>query len=109
MGSIDQSGSKDVVVLVSRTPCAIGYSGMAYVIPAVKQLKLSRKRGELPVAPSNQTAVDGTYPLARPLYLYTREAPKGAVGDFLDWALSEQGQKIVEDIGYVRVNTPPPG
>jgi phosphate transport system substrate-binding protein len=109
LGSIDQSGSKDVVVLVSRTPCAIGYSGMAYVIPAVKQLKLSRKRGESPVAPSNQTAVDGTYALARPLYLYTREAPKGAVGEFLDWVLSEQGQKIVEDIGYVRVNTPPPG
>ena len=109
LGSIDQSGSKDVVVLVSRTPCAIGYSGMAYVIPAVKQLTLSKKRGEPPVAPSNQTAVDGTYPLARPLYLYTREAPKGAVGEFLDWVLSEQGQKIVEDIGYVRVNTPPPG
>jgi phosphate transport system substrate-binding protein len=109
LGSIDQSGSKDVVVLVSRTPCAIGYSGMAYVIPAVKQLKLSRKRGEPPVPPSNQTAVDGTYPLARPLYLYTREAPRGAVGEFLDWVLGERGQKIVEDIGYVRVNTPPPG
>jgi phosphate transport system substrate-binding protein len=108
LGSIDQSGSKDVVVLVSRTPCAVGYSGMAYVIPAVKQLKLSTKRGEPPVAPS-KTAVDGTYPLARPLYLYTREAPKGAVGEFLDWVLSVQGQKIVEDIGYVRVNTRPPG
>ena len=31
LGSVDQSGSKDVVTLVSRTPCAIGYSGMAYV------------------------------------------------------------------------------
>ena len=54
LGSIDQSGSKDVVVLVSRTPCAIGYSGMAYVIPEVKRLKLSRKKGEPRVVPSSR-------------------------------------------------------
>jgi phosphate transport system substrate-binding protein len=103
MGSIDQSGSKDVVVLVSRTPCAIGYSGMAYVIPEVKRLRLSRKRGEPGVVPSAETAIDGTYPLARPLYLYTREAPKGAILEFLDWVLGAEGQRLVNDIGYVPV------
>lgn len=103
MGSIDQSGSKDVVVLVSRTPCAIGYSGMAYVIPEVKRLKLSRKKGEPSVYPSAQTAIEGTYPLARPLYLFTREAPKGAVLEFIEWVLGEEGQKLVNDIGYVPV------
>jgi phosphate transport system substrate-binding protein len=103
MGSIDQSGSKDVVVLVSRTPCAIGYSGMAYVIPEVKRLRLSRKRGEPGVVPSPETALDGSYPLARPLYLYTREAPKGATLEFLDWVLGPEGQRLVNDIGYVPV------
>ena len=103
MGSIDQSGSKDVVVLVSRTPCAIGYSGMAYVIPEVKRLKLSRKTGEPAVVPSAQTAIDGTYPLARPLYLYTRETPTGAVLEFIDWVLGDEGQRLVIDIGYVPV------
>jgi phosphate transport system substrate-binding protein len=103
MGSIDQSGSKDVVVLVSRTPCAIGYSGMAYVIPEVKRLKLSRKKGEPSVYPSAQTAIEGTYPLARPLYLFTREAPKGAVLEFIEWVLGEEGQRLVNDIGYVPV------
>jgi phosphate transport system substrate-binding protein len=107
MGSIDQSGSKDVVVLVSRTPCAIGYSGMAYVIPEVKQVSVSARKGQPPVRPSSQTALDGTYPLARPLYLYTRQAPVGAVGEFLDWVLGAEGQKIVEEIGYVPVNTKP--
>jgi phosphate transport system substrate-binding protein len=107
MGSIDQSGSKDVVVLVSRTPCAIGYSGMAYVIPEVKRLKLSRKRGETSVYPSAQTAIDGTYPLARPLYLYTRDTPQGAVFDFMEWVLGEEGQGIVNDIGYVPVSNAP--
>ncbi len=107
MGSIDQSGSKDVVVLVSRTPCAIGYSGMAYAIPEVKRLELSRQRGGPAVAPSSQTASDGTYPLARPLYLYTRETPTGAVAEFLDWVLGGEGQKLVHEIGYVPVKTAP--
>jgi phosphate transport system substrate-binding protein len=104
MGSIDQSGSKDVVVLVSRTPCAIGYSGMAYAIPEVKRLVLSRKRGEPGVPPSPETAMNGTYPLARPLYLYTREAPTGQVREFLDWVLGEEGQALVNEIGYVPVD-----
>jgi phosphate transport system substrate-binding protein len=101
MGSIDQSGSKDVVVLVSRTPCAIGYSGMAYATPEVKRLALSRKRGEPAVFPSAETALDGTYALARPLYLYTREEPTGAVLEFIDWVLGPEGQTLVTEVGYV--------
>jgi phosphate transport system substrate-binding protein len=103
MGSIDQSGSKDVVTLVSRTPCAIGYSGMAYATPDVKELKLSKKKGEPGVAAAAQTAIDGSYPLARKLYLYTPKAPTGHVKEFTDWVLSAEGQKIVTDIGYVPV------
>lgn len=103
MGSIDQSGSKDVVTLVSRTPCAIGYSGMAYATPDVKELKLSKKAGEPGVAASAATAINGTYPLARKLYLFTRQEPTGPLKDFIDWALGAEGQKIVEAVGYVPV------
>lgn len=103
MGSIDQSGSKDVVTLVSRTPCAVGYSGMAYATPDVKELKVAKKKGEPAVAASAQTAIDGTYPLARKLYLYTRQEPTGQIKDFLDWVTGAEGQKIVEAIGYVPV------
>ena len=49
MGSIDQSGSKDVVALVSRTPCAIGYSGLAYASAAVKTLALASARQRIGV------------------------------------------------------------
>jgi phosphate transport system substrate-binding protein len=101
MGSIDQSGSKDVVALVSRTPCAIGYSGMAYVTPEVRQVAVSAKKGQPGVAPTADSAISGAYPLARPLYLYTRAAPEGPVKDFIDWVLGGDGQKIVRDIGYV--------
>lgn len=103
MGSIDQSGSKDVVTLVSRTPCAIGYSGMAYATPEVKELKISKKKGEPGVAPSGDSAISGAYPLARKLYLYTRLAPSGPIKEFLDWVLSAEGQKIVTAIGFVTI------
>jgi phosphate transport system substrate-binding protein len=55
------------------------------------------------VYPSAQTAIEGTYPLARPLYLFTRETPKGAVLEFIEWVLGEEGQRLVNDIGYVPV------
>jgi phosphate transport system substrate-binding protein len=103
LGSIDQSGSKDVVALVSRTPCAVGYSGMAYATAGVKTLRISKKKGEAGVAPTVESAVSGAYPLARPLYLYTRGDPTGPVKEFIDWALGEEGQRVVGDIGYVPV------
>jgi len=101
LGSIDQSGSKDVVALVSRTPCAIGYSGMAYAAPGVRALKISRKKSEPGTAPTVESALDGTYPIARPLYLYTRGTPTAAAKDFIDWTLGEAGQQVLRDIGYV--------
>ena len=77
-GSIDQSGSKDVVTLVSRTPSAIGYSGMGYKTDSVKWLKVSAKKGQPGIAPSIETARNNTYPISRPLFIYTlanRRAP----------------------------------
>lgn len=58
MGSIDQSGSKDVVALVSRTPCAIGYSGIAFATAGVKTLKLTPRNGEPAVTPSVETVIE---------------------------------------------------
>lgn len=101
LGSIDQSGSKDVVTLVSRTPCAIGYSGMAYAIEGVHTLAVSRKKGEPGVLPTPATALDKTYPIARPLFLYSHGTPTGPVKEFLDWTLGSEGQAIVQQIGYV--------
>jgi phosphate transport system substrate-binding protein len=100
-GSIDQSGSKDVVALVARTPCAIGYSGMGYKTPDVKWLKVSKKKGEVGIAPSEDAARSGTYPISRPLFIYTAGEPTGAVKDFIEWCKTAEGQKIVREVGYV--------
>ena len=105
-GYTAQSGSSDVVALISNTPCAIGYSGMGYRTDAVKVLKVAKKTGEPGVEPSVATAQDGSYPISRPLYFYTLGEPTGAVADFIRWVMSDVGQKIVEDKGYVPLTKP---
>jgi phosphate transport system substrate-binding protein len=100
-GSVDQSGSKDVVALVSKTPGAIGYSGMGYYIPTVKMLKISKVKGQEGVPPTVKAAQDGTYPITRPLHVYTVGEPTGALKQYIDWILSPEGQQVVVDLGYV--------
>ena len=99
LGSYDQSGSKDVVELVSKTPNAIGYSGMGYATDEVKMLAVS-KDGPA-VAPAVENALNGSYALARPLNIYVLGEAEGAVKHYLDWIMSEEGQAIVKEIGYV--------
>ena len=105
LGSRDLHGSKDVVELVANTPCAIGYSGMGYATDHVKMLKVSKKGGEQAAGPSVENTLNGTYPIARPLYIYSLGEPSGDVKKYLDWILSETGQSIVSKSGYVPVET----
>jgi phosphate transport system substrate-binding protein len=105
LGSIDQSGSKDVVALIAHTPGAIGYSGMGYDIPSVKKLRVSRGRGRPYIEASMENARTKypvkQYPITRPLQIYTAGEPAGPLKDYLDWIKSPAGQKIVLDMGYV--------
>lgn len=101
LGSRDMNGSKEVVELVGNTPTAIGYSGMGYASGHVKMLAVVQKAGEKGVLPSVENTQKKTYPLARSLLIYTLGEPQGAVKKYIDWMMSEQGQKIVEDNGYV--------
>ena len=103
LGSMDQSGSKDVVGLVGRTPSAIGYSGMGYATNEVKMLKVSKEKGGEAVAPTVENAQSGTYPLARALYIYTVGEPSGAAKHFIDWCRSRKGEDIVSKVGYVPI------
>lgn len=103
LGSRDMHGSKDVVDLVEKTPSAIGYSGIAYATTHVKLVPVTPPGGGAPVLPTVATALDGTYPIARPLFMYTAGAPTGKVKAYLDWILSNAGQKIIADKGYAPV------
>jgi phosphate transport system substrate-binding protein len=103
LGTLDLHGSKDVVELVSRTPCAIGYSGMGYATPNVKMLRVTRKPGDNAFAPNVENTQTGKYPIARPLYMYTRGEPKDVVKKYLKWVQSDAGQAIVRATGYVPI------
>jgi phosphate transport system substrate-binding protein len=100
LGTRDMHGSKDVVDLVENTPCAIGYSGLAYATDHLKLACISQETGGECTSPSVATASDGSYPIARPLFMYTSGEPSGYVGEYLNWIKSDAGQCIILAKGY---------
>jgi phosphate transport system substrate-binding protein len=105
LGSRDMNGSKEVVELVSSTPTAIGYSGMGYATPAVKMLKVKKTASDPAYEPNVANTLAKTYPIARSLQVYTLGEPQGAIKKYIDWMMSEAGQKVVETSGYVPLPT----
>jgi phosphate transport system substrate-binding protein len=101
LGSRDMLGSNEVVALVANTPPAIGYCGMGYGTPGVKALRVARKAGDPSYPPAANTVLDHTYPIARPLLMYTLGEPTGAVKKYIDWVRSDAGQRVVLENGYV--------
>lgn len=99
-GTLDMHGSKDVVDLVEKTPCAIGYSGLAYATDHIKMACIAKEDGGECVNPSVKTASEHSYPIARPLFMYTNGEPQGAVKQYLDWIKSDEGQCILKKKGY---------
>ena len=98
-GSLDMNGSSEVVDLVGNTPCAIGYSGLAYANEIVEMPCILTDRGDC-VSPSAESAIDGSYPIARPLFMYTAGEPTGMIKEYMDWILGEAGQCILVDKGF---------
>ncbi|MCC6724676.1 MAG: phosphate ABC transporter substrate-binding protein [Saprospiraceae bacterium] len=92
-----------IVQSVSQTKGAIGYVGLAYVTNGVKPLSVSYDQGKTFVAPSVQGAKDKTYPVARPLYYFYDAKNEAKVKSFVDYVMSDAGQKNVGDAGYVPV------
>jgi phosphate transport system substrate-binding protein len=102
-GTLDMHGSKDVVDLVEKTPCAIGYSGLAYATDHVQMVCVAEETGGDCVKPSVATASDRSYPIARPLFMYTNGEPKGDIKAYMDWIKSDAGQCILLKKGYAPV------
>lgn len=93
-----------IVQEVSTNKWAIGYCGLGYLLEAkgkVSALAVMPALSTLGVMPSEETVKSGSYSIARPLFLYTAGEPQGSVKSFLDFVMSEKGQKIVEETGFV--------
>lgn len=86
---------------VAGNPNAIFYSGLGYVSGSVKTLGIKKTPGDTAVQPSVENALNGTYPVSRPLFYYTNGEPTGVIKAYIDYCLSEEGQEEVLTIGFV--------
>jgi phosphate transport system substrate-binding protein len=93
--------SEGITAEVRQNPNAIGYDGLGYVTDDVKTLAVSAGPGVPYVRPSIDTVNAGTYPIARPLYMYTRGEPMGKIKSYIDWIMGAEGQAIVARLGFV--------
>jgi phosphate transport system substrate-binding protein len=94
-------GTAAVVNAVAKEKLGIGYGGAAYA-KGVKEVKIVGKDGQ-GYLPSPENVAAGKYPLARPLFMYTRGKPGGEAAAFIKFCLSPEGQAIVTKVGYFPV------
>ena len=87
---------------VRRNPNAIGYDGLGYVdAEHEKIISVAADSDSEFIPPTVESASAGIYPLSRNLFMYTAGEPTGALADYLDWILGEEGQAIVAKLGFV--------
>lgn len=93
--------SEGISAEVRENPNAIGYDGLGYVTHDQKMVGVASTKDEPYVMPMVETVKDGSYPIARGLYIYTAGEPQGAILEYLNWILGPEGQAIVLDLGFV--------
>ena len=89
--------TESIVRFVSENQFAIGYGGIGYVSNSVKTLKING------IDANKENVLNDKYPLSRYLHLYTIQAPEGKIKDFIDWVISDEGQKYVSQSGYIPI------
>ena len=92
------AGNEQIAQEVGKNPNGVGYVGLAYT-------KASGIR-VVPIdgaSPSKESVLAKSYPYARPTFFYTNGEPTGAVKEFIDFTVGPEGQKIVEQVGFVPI------
>jgi len=102
-GALMLSSSQAIADEVSGNPAAIGYYGMGYISKNQKPLSVAKDENSEYEAPTIENVINGKYPISRPLFLYTDGTPEGPVKDFIDFALSKEGQDIVLATDFVPI------
>lgn len=94
--------SSSIVQSISSDKWSIGYVGLGYTKEAkVKIVPVKKDANSAAVTPTHETVLDKSYGIARPLFLYFNGEPENNNKLFLDFAMSPEGQKIVEETGYI--------
>ncbi len=95
-GALLQASNGAVLQAVAKNRNAIGYIGLGYLDESAKTLTVNGIEG------SAETTLNGTYPISRPLFMFTRGWPESHIADFINYMLHpEKGQKLVSEIGFV--------
>ena len=96
--ALEQNSNGGVKQVVGGDSYAIGFISFGYIDNTVKALSIDG------VEATVENAKNETYPIVRPLYFLTKEEPTGLVEQFIDFCLSDEGQAIVADEGYVSIS-----
>jgi phosphate transport system substrate-binding protein len=106
----EQPGSASVVQSVSSSLNGIGYSGVGYTTSSVRTVPLSNDPAKPFVDATPENAINGSYPLARFLYIYVNKQPGQELDpitrQFLNMVLSRRGQEVVIKDGYIPLPAP---
>ncbi len=95
-GALLQASNGAIAQAVAKNKYAIGYIGLGYMNKDVKAITVNNIQG------SEETTLNGSFPISRPLYMFTNKWPKGEVAKFINYVLHpEKGQKLVKGAGYV--------
>lgn len=93
-------GTAAVLQAVAKDANGIGYGGAAYGAGA-KHLLIKKDAASPGVEPTEATVQSGEYPISRALFIYVNpKIETGAIADYLKWIASDEGQKVVKDVGY---------
>ena len=95
--ALTTASNQQVAMTVANTPGAIGYIGLGYLSSRLKAVKVNG------IPCTADTVISGKYPLSRPLFMYTNGKPKGIIKDYIGFVLSEEGQRLVREQGYVGI------
>jgi phosphate transport system substrate-binding protein len=93
-----------IIQAVTDSKWSIGYSGLGYTKNAkVKIVPVKKDENSPAVLPSSVTVLDKSYSIARPLYLVINGEAKDDIKKFIDFCISDTGQKLAEESGYVKI------
>jgi phosphate transport system substrate-binding protein len=92
------AGNEQIASEVAKNPNGVGYVGLAYT--KAQGIKVVPIDG---ATPSKESVLGKTYPYARPTFYYTKGDPAGLAKEFVDFTLSDTGQKIVAQVGFVPI------
>jgi phosphate transport system substrate-binding protein len=97
--SQNMPGTASVVNAVAKDKNGIGYGGAAYA-KGIRELKVKKDSNSAAVAPTRETITSREYPISRYLFMYVKNRPTGFMKDYIDWILGDDGQRVVNDVGY---------